>query len=399
MFWIALFCFLVCAAGLLHTYVLYPLGMQQAARGLPAHAEVFAPGDPDLPVVSVLMSLYNEEKVIADKLASLFAQTYPAEKLWYFIGSDCSSDATNRLVTEAAAGRSGFFFFPFAQRRGKPPVINDLAREALLRHPAGPGHVFLLTDASVMLSPDVIHTLVRHFRDRQIGLVDARMQNVNLSKQGISMSEQTYIGGETLLKHAESVLWGQMMGPFGGCYALRSDLFEPIPDKHLVDDFFLAFRALEKGYKAINDLEAVCTEGATHRVQDEFRRKKRIAAGSFQNLAQFRRWVLPPATTLGFAFFSHKVLRWLGGFFLLLTIVSAGVMGIYNQFWWYVFCVSILVAAGLPLLHTLLERLRIPGGPIRHLAYFISMNAALVAGYVQWKRGIRGSVWQRTNRY
>jgi cellulose synthase/poly-beta-1,6-N-acetylglucosamine synthase-like glycosyltransferase len=397
--WVAYWILGICLLGLLHTYVLYPWGMRWAAKGKSGHADVFGPDDPGLPVVSVLMSVYNEEKVMASKLQSLFAQAYPSDKLFFFIGSDCSSDQTNPMAAAAAAGRANFFFFPYTERRGKPPVINDLVEAAITRHPAGPGHVLLLTDASVMLSPQVVYHLVRHFRDPRIGLVDAYMQNVNLQSRGISTSENAYMGGETMLKHAESVLWGQMMGPFGGCYALRSDLFEPIPAKHLVDDFFLSFRVLEKGFWAINDLQALCTEGATHHVGVEFKRKKRIAAGSFQNLDLFKRWILPPVTTLGFAFFSHKVLRWWGGFFLFFGCMAMGILGMYNQMWLCVFIVSVTLMVSLPLIHQLLEYLHFPSGPMRHLAYFISMNAALLAGFVQWWRGIKGSVWQRTTRY
>jgi hypothetical protein len=143
----------------------------------------------------------------------------------------------------------------------------------------------------------------------------------------------------------------------------------------------------------------VCYEGATHRVSDEYRRKKRIAAGSFQNLARFRRWVLPPITRLGFAFFSHKVLRWFGGFFLLFMLLSAGFLGLENQFYRAVFWLMLSGMTGVVLLNYIQNRLLPRPFPmLTNLAYFLAMNLALTDGFFKWLRGIRENTWQRTSR-
>ncbi len=384
---------------LAHSYVFFPLLMKWLAKGKKPNSRVFAANDPELPTVTVLMSVYNEEKVIGEKLESLRKLDYPAGKLHLYIGSDCSDDATNALAEAAKATMPNLHFFPFQQRRGKPPVINELAAMALEQQKAGPEHIFLLTDASVMLRPDTVYQLVRHFHNPSIGVVDAHMRSVGLRGEGISRSEDRYLNGEVRLKYHESLVWGQMIGPFGGCYALRSDLFEPVPPNSLVDDFWLVFRALEKGFQAINDLDAVCYEGATHQVRDEFRRKKRIAAGSFQNLARFRRWVLPPRTTLGFAFFSHKVLRWFGGFLILLSWLSCAFLAFYQPFYRLLWLLMTAGLVGVPLLDWALARLRLTFLPVKNLAYFLAMNAALIAGFFKWRKGIRENTWQRTTRY
>ncbi|MBK9337808.1 MAG: glycosyltransferase [Lewinellaceae bacterium] len=416
---------------LLHSYVFYPLLMRFLARGKRPNAIIFTPDDPDLPVVSVLMSVHNEERVIGPKIYSLTKLNYPPEKLRIYIGSDCSTDRTNDLVAHAfdihfPLPHAHFSLFP--KRRGKPPVINDLAARAQadfeqIFHPAlakatagnpetlqpsnpkpsnqqpSPRHIFLLTDASVMLEPDTLYNLVRHFKNDRIGVVDANMRSEGLRVQGISRSEERYLSGEVGLKNREGLAWGMMIGPFGGCYAFRADLFEPIPPRSLVDDFWLVFRVLERGYQAINDLDAVCYEGATHRVADEYRRKKRIAAGSFQNLARFRRWVLPPVTRLGFAFFSHKVLRWFGGFFLLAILLSSGFLGLQDQAFRVLFWLLLVGTAGVFVLNYIQNQLLSrPIILLKNIAYFLAMNIALTDGFFKWVRGIRDNTWQRTTR-
>lgn len=395
------------ALALAHTYLLYPWLMRLFASGKSGNNAVFSREDAALPRVSVLMSVYNEERVIREKLDSLRRLNYPVEKIRVYLGSDCSDDATHSLIEQYVREHpsKNIRFFPFATRRGKPPVINDLARHAFddaRLSPAGDppvDHVFLLTDASVMLEPDTLYGLVRHFRNPDIGVVDAHMQSRGLRAEGISRSEGTYLGREVRLKHWEGQAWGMMMGPFGGCYAIRAELYEPIPPRSLVDDFWLVFRALEKGYRAINDLEAVCQEGATHRVRDEYRRKKRIAAGSFQNLMRFRRWILPPFSRLGFAFFSHKVLRWFGGFFLAAMLFSSAVLAIDNHFFRVLFG---LMASGIALVYLMDYGLRLTRWrlffPVKNATYFLTMNLALIDGFFKWMRGIRENTWQRTAR-
>jgi cellulose synthase/poly-beta-1,6-N-acetylglucosamine synthase-like glycosyltransferase len=384
---------------LVHSYILYPFLMKILARGRRKNNEIYSDDSPDLPMVSVIMSLYNEDKVIGEKLKSLANIQYPSDKLHIFIGSDGSNDATNLICKDFERKNANFRFEAFTLRRGKPPVVNDLVRMAAAKNPIGTNHIFVLTDASVMLTQSVIFKLVRHFKNPKIGVVDAHMRATGIQEEGISRSENQYISSETILKHHESVVLGQMIGPFGGCYALRSDLFSEVPLNFLVDDFYITFRVLEQGFEAINDLEAACYEGSTHEVKDEYKRKKRIAAGSFQNLNVFKKWILPPFTTLGFAFFSHKVLRWLGGFFILISYFSAGFLAFDNQFYLILFGLMTLVLIGIPIANWIFTRLNIHVLLFKNWTYLLAMNAALVAGFFKYWRGIHENTWQRTKRY
>jgi cellulose synthase/poly-beta-1,6-N-acetylglucosamine synthase-like glycosyltransferase len=404
---LAQFVFWLSALALAYTYLVYPFLMWLLARGRRFRHVQYAPDDSDLPVVSVLVAAHNEERVIGEKLYSLTQQEYPPEKLRIYVGSDGSTDRTNDLVAQAFDIHFPLphaHFSLFQERRGKPPVINDLAAlakadfERLYAGKPAPDHLLVLTDASVMLEPQTLYRLARHFKDGRIGAADTHLRGKGLRQRGISRSEQQYLSAEVRLKHWESLAWGQMMGPFGGCYALRADLFEPIPPRSLVDDFWLVFRALERGYWAINDLEAICYEVATHRMKDEYRRKKRIAAGSFQNLSRFWRWAWP-GTRLGFGFFSHKVLRWFGGFFLAFMFLSAGYLAFSDLFYRVVF-VGMLAGAGLAFgWYFLQNRLSLPTNKwLQNVAYFLAMNVALIDGFFQWVRGIRSNVWQRTSR-
>lgn len=384
---------------LLHAYVFYPLLLKILARNKSPHALVYEKNE-IWPRVHVLMSLYNEEKVIVEKMESLLAQEYPENnKIHLWIGSDCSTDNTNSIVRQYARENDRIHFFPFTRRRGKPGVINTLVEKIKEQHKTDED-LFLITDANVFLTPSVIRSLAAHFKDPAIGLVDAHMVHTGMKEAGISKAENQYISMEVWLKYWEGVLWGKMIGPFGGCYMLRASHFEAVPPNFLVDDFFIAMKVFEKGGKAVNELNAVCHEAVSHDIEVEYRRKKRISAGNFQNLNAFRHLWWPPFKALNFAFFSHKVLRWWGPFFMLLMLVGSGLLASAGH-WIYqlLFFVLVICLILVPLLDWMMSKSGMDWIPFRGIRYFVLMNLALLAGFWKYLKGIKTNVWQPTKRH
>ncbi|MEM6379953.1 MAG: glycosyltransferase family 2 protein, partial [Bacteroidota bacterium] len=292
-----------------------------------------------------------------------------------------------------------FHFFPFKQRRGKPPVINDLVAKAISSKGASKKHLILLTDANVMMHPKVLFRLARHFKDPGIALVDAHMQHIGMASEGISQAENQYLSAEVKLKHWESQAWRKMMGPFGGCYMIRTDYFKPVPANFLVDDFYIAMKVFEQKGQAINDLEAHCYEDVSHEIKEEYRRKKRISAGNFQNLLTFKHLWWPPFQLTNWIFFSHKILRWLGPFFLLGMMLGMGILATSNNLLMdLMFLLLVVGIFGVPILDWLLEKLGLNLYIFRGLRYFMLMNLALLEGFFKYLKGIKSNVWQPTKR-
>ena len=381
---------------LVYAYLLYPLLLAWLARHRVITTDKFV-DLAEFPQVSVLMAVHNEEGIIAAKLQSLVAQDYPLHKLHIFVGSDNSNDQTNAIVATFAQQYENIHFFPFAQRQGKPGVINQLAAAAEQKYPTGPGHVFIITDASVIIKPEVTRRLVRHFKHSNLAIVDAHMLHTGMVQEDISASENTYISWEGKLKYHESVVWKKMIGPFGGCYALRSDFFIQVPDNFLVDDFFITMQAFRRGGLAINEPQAICYESVGHEIKEEFRRKARISAGNLQNMFAFTDLWLPPWGSPNFAFFSHKILRWLGPIWLILLLISAGLLR-DNQMYEWLFVMLSGVFFLIPLVDEGLMRLRIHWSLLRNVRYFLMMNLALLAGYFHYVKGIKSNVWQPPKR-
>jgi len=341
-----------------------------------------------LPPVSVIMSVHNEATVIAGKMQSLTATDYPAELIEFLVGSDASTDATDSIMREQAAKDRRISYFEFSVRRGKAAVLNNLASEAK-------GAFLIITDANVMFTRETIRILISGFSETT-GLCDATVVSSSVSLTGITMQENLYSRFETSLKRAEGRAWGAMTGPYGGCYAVRRELFPVIPDNTLVDDLYTGLTVLRKRYQSLNIPDAKVMEDTEPDMAAQFRRRVRIAAGSFQNLFRFGPF---PSVKIkvSFAFFSHKVIRWFTPLLLVIFFMTTVILSGRSVFYFFLLSVQLIfiILSALDLvLNSYGRRTKF----LRYVTQFLMMNAALTTGFVKAVRGIKYGIWEPTKR-
>lgn len=378
-----------------HTYAFYPMLLKLLVRGKELPGERFKDDDA-FPEVAVLMAVYNEEAVLETTLRSILSSGYPSGKMRVFIGSDGSTDQSEPIVRRFQAEYPELHLTVFGGRNGKIRIINQLAVEATLGFRDPTSGIFVLCDANVSWAPDAVKNLTRHFVRPQVGLVGAAVKDRVKEHVGIGDEEEAYIGQENLVKYQEGVLWGKVMGAFGACYAMRASLFSPVPEHYIVDDFYLTLSVLEKGSDAIVDLDATCFEAVSTDIREEFRRKKRIATGNFQNFAHFWKWLQPWNSdfAISFAFWSHKGLRWCGPFLLAGAFFSCLLLAILQPLYLLPlagFMGTFFVAL---LDHYMTKHVKL----FRFVRYFYSMNAALLCGCITFLKGVKNSVWEPTRR-
>jgi cellulose synthase/poly-beta-1,6-N-acetylglucosamine synthase-like glycosyltransferase len=383
------FIFWICLALIIHSYLVYPAILSILALNKKENKEVFTPED-QLPFVSIILSVFNEEEVIREKLRSVFKTNYPEERFEMLIGSDGSTDKTNQIMKLFSIEEPSIRFFAFPERKGKASVLNKLQKEAK-------GEILILTDAKVFFTPDLIFNLVKHFRNESIGLVGANIVNKRSNVSGISIQEWTFMSREIDVKYREGLIWGNTMGAYGACYAVRHELFEPVPEGYSVDDFYITMKVLEKKFRCILEKKAVCYENVSNRLIEEFRRRIRISAGNYQNLRSFRKLLWPPYTALSFSLLSHKVLRWIGPFLLLLLIISNIFLFKVNLLYRTALIIQGILMV-IPLIDYLLRKLNIHIVFLRFITHFYSMNLALFAGFFKFMKGSKTNVWQPTQR-
>jgi len=379
----------ITAALLAWTYLIYPAAVIMAANLKKRHTLPSAVALESLPSVTVVMSLHNEKEVAEKKIRSMLASEYPAEKLDFIIGSDGSDDGTGAVITAMAATNPNIQIIINAERKGKAAMLNELVSGAK-------GDILVVTDANVMFTPSVIRKLAEGFADSRTGLCDATVHPFSADDTGITRQEIMYSRFETALKRAEGLLWGAMPGPYGGCYAVRRSLFPRLPENTLVDDLLVGLSVLKENYMAFNIPDAVVFEDTQPDMIEQFRRRTRIAAGSFQNLFRFGLCISERAGAL-FAFLSHKIMRWLTPLLLVLFFMTTVILSGSSYFY---FCLTAfqLIFIILSVIDIMLDRRGKKLFIQRYVTQFLLMNAALATGFVKAVRGIESGIWEPTKR-
>ncbi|MBN2189527.1 MAG: glycosyltransferase family 2 protein [Chitinispirillaceae bacterium] len=364
-----------------YSYCLYPLLLKLLA----GHFGLAPRSSPDhTPSVGVVIPVYNEEKIIAEKLVNLFSVDYPSDKLSAWIGSDCSTDRTDNIVGTWNDPR--VHLWRAAVRNGKACVLNQLV-------PMVDAEIVLFTDADILLDCGSIRALVRNFVDPVVGGAGG----ITLQRrhgQEVTTEETVYRIYEAGMKALESSLHSTISA-FGSFYAVRKKLFMPFhPYSYSNDDVMMPMNVIRQGYRMCFDREAISYEEAIMEMKIEFRRRIRIGAGNFQAFFWLLDFLNPKYGWPWFCYVSHKVSRWFSPLFICAsaaacTLLALGTPGILYK----IFFIAGVLFVITGLLHRFIP-LKFPRGAF----YFMVMNAALVIGLFRFLAGIRSAVWSRTER-
>lgn len=302
---------LICAVAFLYPYLIYPLIL----RWIPEYSS----DDPELvasdesPSAALLMCAYNEEAALPAKIENLRRMKKEWPQLEIFAYSDCSSDKTDELLREASDILTPVIG---TERAGKVRGMFHLIGLT-------DAEVAVFTDANVMVDEGSISNLLNYFRDPEVGAVAATL--IYEDKDDGDQSATSDVGGaywklEEHIKKLESAS-GSMMGADGAFFARRRAGYPQIP-ADLVDDMAVSIGVLFDGQRCLSAPDVIGREhSVTHR-GEEFRRKRRIACGSYSTY----RYLKPSLRRLSrldrFKFFSHKLMRWWGAAFLLAGVVA-----------------------------------------------------------------------------
>jgi cellulose synthase/poly-beta-1,6-N-acetylglucosamine synthase-like glycosyltransferase len=342
-----------------------------------------------LPKVSVIISVYNEGNSIEQRIHNIFLSTYPGDKMEVWIGSDGSTDNTPHLLATLQKQYPRLHYFIFDKRRGKGNVLNDII-------PHSTGDVLLFSDAKVLFAPQTIFQLVKHFHNSDIGIVGGNIVNKNTRKDGISIQENQFMSREIMVKYYEGKALGCSMGVYGACFAMRKELYKPVPPTFAVEDFYQTLEVLTDHHQSILELNAICYENVPNSLEEEYRRKVRISAGNFQNMAHFK-GLLFQFNPISFCFFSHKVIRWTGPLLLIITFISGAFLATHSTLYLFIFY-SQSFSLILPIIDFFLHKIHIHIIILRFVTHFYSMNLALLTGFIKHTKGINTNVWEPTTR-
>lgn len=292
--------FVACVLIFVQAYLLYPLSLLALVRVLGDRSRHRT--SDVTPSVSLVISAYNEERWIRQKIENSLALDYPSDRLRIVVVSDGSSDRTVDL-SRGFADR-GIDVRALSGRRGKVACLNEVI-------PTLSTDLVVMSDANSMYDSRSVRFLARHFADEEIGCVCGRLLYENPGDEPAGETEKVYWGYEGWIKGLESRL-GSLLGANGSIYAYRRSLFRPVDPLMFCDDV-IPVRIAIAGRKVIYDPEAWCSE-ETSNERVEMRRRKRHASFGLRSMLQVMREAVPAGKLLVvYQCLSHRVLRWLGG--------------------------------------------------------------------------------------
>ena len=297
LFWI---CLVIC----IYTYVgygvlLYLLVLlKRMVKGKPKQIEL--PEDSQLPDVAFMVCAYNEQDVVEMKMQNIHELDYPKDKLHVVWVTDGSSDNTNEYLK--AYPEVEVIYSP--ERRGKTAALNHGMSMVT-------SDITVMTDANTMVNREAIREIVRCMQDPKVACVAGEKRVMSRHEGEIAAEgEGLYWKYESALKRLDSELYSAM-GAAGELNAIRTHLYERMPETALLDDFVMSMRMVEQGYKIAYTSEAYAMEYGSANLEEESKRKRRIAAGGLQSSWWLRSMMNPFKNFMvAFQFVSHRVLRW-----------------------------------------------------------------------------------------
>ena len=342
----------------------------------------------EAPEVTLLIAAYNEQEIVAEKMANCRALEYPASKLRITWITDGSTDRTVELL----AAYPDATVLHDARRGGKTAALNRA-----LEHIRTPLVVF--TDANTMLNKGAIKEIIRQFSDPRVGCVAGEKRVEIQAEQGATAGEGIYWKYESALKRLDYRLYSAV-GAAGELFAIRTSLFEQMPPDTLLDDFILSLRIAMRGYKIAYSKEAYALESASLNMREEEKRKVRISAGGLQSVWRLRGLLnIFRYGILSFQYISHRVLRWTLTPVVLFALLPLNLLLACTGHTLYTVILALQLAFYLlGYLGYKMEKRNIRNKLLFIPYYFLFMNINVIRGYSYLAKHKGTGAWEKAKR-
>jgi cellulose synthase/poly-beta-1,6-N-acetylglucosamine synthase-like glycosyltransferase len=383
--WIDIVSFWLSLLLVVHAYIAYPVGIYLKARWAGDSSGPAVVLDGELPSVTVLIPVHNEEKWIARKIDNTLSLDYPCERIQILVASDGSTDDTTSIARRYAI--RGVNTDHYATRCGKTATLNRVV-------PTARGEIVLLTDCNAMLPSNTLRLLMPYFQDSSVGSVSGEKVCVSTGSVA-TKGEGLYWRYESAIKTSESRL-GAALGGTGQVMAVRKSLFPNIPV--IGDDFYVPMKILlSSGGRSLFEPRVKAAIPAAASLSLELERKTRAHVSLLCDLPYLKEGLYPWKSAIWWRFLSHHALRLFVPFAMITTLLASFTLWNAGLFYrgMFVAQVAFYSAALIGFLLTLRNlRLSLFYVPF----YFVLANFAVLKSWFRWVLGRQQYAWQRTER-
>jgi cellulose synthase/poly-beta-1,6-N-acetylglucosamine synthase-like glycosyltransferase len=340
------------------------------------------------PEVSLIIAAYNEKEIIRQKIENTYKIDYSPEKLHLIWITDGSDDGSEKILQ----GYPNIILLHQPERKGKIHAINRGMK--YIKTP-----IVIFSDANSMLSANSVKELVKELNNPEVGCVAGNKRIFSgMKEDAVIAGESIYWKIESLIKNLESSV-NSVIGAAGELFAIKSELFERVDNDIILDDFVISLIIARKGYKIKFAEKAYAYETGSASINDEIKRKVRIAAGSIQTMLKMKDLIYKYGF-LSFQYLSHKILRWtiIPFSFIFIFLINAWLAFIEPDSLYFLIFLLQLFFYLFVIVGYLLKDHKIKFRFIFLPFYVFFMNYSLVKGWIKYFRKEYTVNWDKAKR-
>ncbi len=266
--------------------------------------------------VTLIVTAYNEELILQEKIRNCLAIEYPAGQLQLVFITDGSADRSAELISQYPS----ITLLHQPERKGKYAAIKRAMQ--LVKTP-----VVIFSDANSLLNPGCIRYMMEHYADPETGAVAGEKKILRGSGvSAVGKAEGIYWRYESWMKKLDAGFYS-VIGAAGELFSIRTALFSELDDEIILDDFIISMQVCLRGYKIAYEPRACAVETASISLLEEEKRKVRISAGAYQSIRYLRDALnILKHPLLGFQFISRRLLRWVFCPLLLVVLLLTNIL-------------------------------------------------------------------------
>jgi biofilm PGA synthesis N-glycosyltransferase PgaC len=282
----------------------------------------------NLPSVTVMVPVYNEERTIGLKLENLAKLMYPREKLQILLVNDASNDHTrDEIASFSNRGSLDFNTVNFSQRNGKIKALNKALERAR-------GEIIVISDADVFLPPDALSLAMPYFADPIVGGVISREALLDSTISWVTETEGLYMGLTETIKLGESKIHSTLFF-HGGFAAYRKSVLGHFNVE--ADDIGTALDIVQRGSRAIMVPDVVCYSVEFTTWKDKFNAKVRRARHNVETWRKCLSLLIKRELLLPKRIAVPEIFLYLFNPFVLLVLSAVTVYVLAQNFWFGAF--------------------------------------------------------------
>ncbi|HEX7905239.1 MAG TPA: glycosyltransferase family 2 protein [Chitinophagaceae bacterium] len=341
--------------------------------------------------VTLIVAIYNEIGILAEKIHNSLSLEYPPEKLKLIFITDGSVDGSDEMLADYPA----ITVLHQQERRGKLAAIKRAMQ--LVQTP-----VVVFSDANTILNKECIQQMMKHYRDPKVGGVAGEKKILDHGQvSGIGEAEGLYWKYESFMKKQDAGFY-TVVGAAGELFSIRTHLFHPLDDSIILDDFIISMKVCLQGYKIAYEPAAFAVEFPSASLAEEEKRKVRISAGAYQSIGYLSDCLnIVKHPLLSFQYISRRLLRWVFCPLLLLVLIMSNILIVIRQndttiYNWLLYAQLVFYVMVIP--GWLIVRSGKKAGLLAVPFYFVFMNYCLVKGFFRFVRGKQTVLWEKSLR-